>query len=73
MPVKDFLKLFGGEDEKVAFYECDERETIVLPVREVLNDSRWEPLLKGEFASWDYDDTDGENILCIYYFKDETL
>lgn len=68
MLIKDFLTLFGGEDEdKVAFYECDEREEITITVKTALEDGRYDALLRSEIASWDYED----GILCIYYFREE--
>lgn len=68
MKIKDFIKLCGEkETAEVMFYECDERESITITVRDLLEDNRYEALLGSEIASWDYED----GILCIYYFRED--
>ena len=72
MLIYEFLKVFGGEDEDmVSFYECDERESIIVPVHTVMNDKRYNELLRSEVSSWDYEEHNGERILCINYFRIE--
>ena len=70
MKVKDFLKLCGEKDAlEVALYECDERDEVIGYPNTFLTDDRFSEAIEGEIASWDYDDNYGEQILCIYYFK----
>ena len=71
--IKNFLDFYGEHDEEelVAFYECDERETLVVPIIKVRNDMRYKALLESVIASWGYDEFNGTRILCIYYFRNE--
>ena len=71
MKIKDLLKLCGEkEDLEVALYECDEREEVIGFPNTFLTDNKFANVIESEIASWDYEDNYGEQILCIYYFKD---
>lgn len=72
MKVKDLLRLCGEKESTVvALYECDEREEIVGFASTFLNDQRYYKALESDVASWDYEDDNGDTILCIYYFREE--
>lgn len=69
MKVKDLLRLCGEKElTEVMLYDCDERESITVAVRDLLEDNRYNEALNGEIESWDYDYVDV--VLCIYYFKE---
>ncbi len=72
MTVKDLLQLCGEKEEtEVALYECDEREEVIGFAKTFLTDWRFSKAVESDVASWDYDESDGERILCIYYFRTE--
>ena len=70
MKVRDFLLLFGGDDDDmVSVYECDDNQTITATIKEFIFDGIYKDIMNSEIASWDYNDDDG--LLCIYYFREE--